>query len=236
MSRIEIETRQRVGSELGLRGTIALLCLLWQGAVVGASPSVQEAASPATAQSDQYEWTCSTADKKTGEPIADVHISWELRRPPRAAEGGEASLWKGQFVSDRNGKYEVRIPKSVVDAAQAWVGIEYHHWRYLPSRHSSWPLRRPDDPIGKDPDHRHAKLEPGVKVSGLIVQPDGSPARNVPVMFGAPATDSAIPTGATNMASGRARTRMDGTCSSPGTLGPNEFTGSRTGTKPTLGP
>ncbi len=183
MSQIGFETRQVVGGESCLRWSIALLCFLWQDAVAGGPPSVRASTGLAAAESDQYVWTCTTVDKRTGEPITGVHISWELRGPHRVAEAGEASLWKGQFVSDRNGKYEVRIPKSVVDAAGNSVGIEYHHLRYLPSRHSSWPLRIPDDPLGKGLDHRHAKLEPGVSVSGRIVQPDGSPARNVPVMF-----------------------------------------------------
>lgn len=179
----QIETGQRIRGESCLLWSIALLCFLWQDAIAEVPPSARSITSLATAESDHYEWTCSTADKKNGVPIAGVHISWELRRPHPVAAGEEASLWKGQFVSDQNGKYEVRIPKSVVDAAKNSVGIEYQHPRYLPSRHSSWPLRMPDDPIGKGIDHRHAKLEPGVKVNGRIVQPDGSPARDVPVMF-----------------------------------------------------
>ena len=138
--------------------------------------------SSGTAQSDAYEWACTTVDEKTGEPVAGVRISWDFRRPQFTARE-DRCLWKKEFVSDREGRYDVSVAKSVVDAALDRVCIEYHHPQYLPSRNSFWPLRMPDDPVGKGLDHRHAKLKPGVEVTGLVVKPDGSPARNVTVMF-----------------------------------------------------
>ncbi|TWU40562.1 M56 family metallopeptidase [Novipirellula artificiosorum] len=132
--------------------------------------------------SDQYHWDCTTEDKETGERIAGVKISWEFRTHHVNADG-EQTLWKKAFVSDQDGHYKVSVPKSIVDAAMALVGIEYSHPEYLPRRDSFWPLRMPDDPVGKQIDHRHAKLEPGVKVFGKMIHPDGSPAKDVPVMF-----------------------------------------------------
>jgi len=163
--------------------SLALLPFFGQGIAGLGTICLHAADAVAAADSDQYRWSCTTADEQTGKPVAGVRVSWEFRRPYSPAKGVEPSLWKQRFISDPQGRYEVAVPKSVVDAATRSVGIEYHHPQYLPSRHSSWPLRMPADPAGPGLDQRHIRLEPGVKVSGLIVRPDGSPAGNVPVMF-----------------------------------------------------
>lgn len=130
-----------------------------------------------------YVWDCSTVDEVTGSPVAGVHVTWRFRRPHPVPAGTDPLLWEGAFVSDQNGEYQVRVPRAIVDAVGFGVGIEYRHPRYLPQRGSTWPLRMPEDPLGKVPDHRHIQMEPGVKVFGVISNPDGSPARNIPVMF-----------------------------------------------------
>jgi hypothetical protein len=135
-----------------------------------------------TGEPNEYVWHCTTVDKKTGMPLADVRVSWELARKLPIAEGTGQPLWKGAFVSNDKGQYEVRVPKAIVDDAPRWVGIAYDHSQYLPSRNSLWPLRFPPDPQ-EGLDHRHIQLEPGVQVTGRVILPDGSPAPNVPLMF-----------------------------------------------------
>lgn len=177
-------TRQRFGS-LGWKWSPAFLPFFCLGAALLAPPCLPaaDAVAAAAAANDQYRWSCTIADEQTGKPLAGVRVSWEFRRPYSPAKGVEASLWKQQFISNPQGRYEVAVPKSVVDSATRAVGIEYHHPQYLPSRDSSWPLRMPAEPVGQGLDHRQIRLEPGVKVTGVIVRPDGSPAANVPVMF-----------------------------------------------------
>ena len=175
-------TRRRLGS-LGRHWSLAFLPFFCLGLAFPAPSGLYAADAVAAADSDQYRWSCTTVDDQTGQPVAGVHVTWEFRRPYPLARGVDPSLWKTQFVSDQHGRYEVAVPKSVVEAAGRSVGIEHHHPQYLPSRDSSWPLRMPAEPAGQGLDHRHIQLERGVKVTGVIVRPDGSPAANVPVMF-----------------------------------------------------
>ncbi len=136
------------------------------------------------AEGDCYVWHCMTEDKDTGEPVSQVRVTWDFQRSDRRADeaAGPLSVWKQEFVSDENGLYEVQVPKSVMDESRRWLGIEYRHPRYLPSRNSFWPLKMPDDPR-QGLDHRHILLEPGVKVTGRVILPGGAPAVDVPVMF-----------------------------------------------------
>ena len=136
-----------------------------------------------TREPNEYIWHCTTVDKGTAVPIANVRVVWKFERKPPLAEGSERWSWKGEFVSNEEGRYDVRVPKAIVDDAPRWVGIEYDHPQYLPSRNSLWPLRLPDDPQ-EGLDYRHIQLEAGVQVAGRVVLPDGSSAPGVPLMFG----------------------------------------------------
>ncbi|MHB0958675.1 MAG: carboxypeptidase regulatory-like domain-containing protein [Pirellulaceae bacterium] len=146
------------------------------------TPVADESTSePPIAESNEYIWHCTTIDRKTGTPIGGVRVAWELQRKQPIAEGTEP-LWKGEFVSGVDGRYDVHVPKAIIDDARPWVRIDYDHPQYLPSRNLFWPLRLPTDPQ-EGLDHRHIHLEPGVKVTGRVQLPDGSPASNVPLMF-----------------------------------------------------
>ena len=140
-------------------------------------------------EDEHYHWSCTTTDKETEKPVPDVRIAWEFRGAYSKETNEYLSLWKKEFISDREGKYKVSVPKPVVDASRNvsfGVAIYIAHPKYLPRNgdYSYWPLRMPDDPVGQGLDHRHAQLEPGIRVSGQILKPDGSPARNLPIMFG----------------------------------------------------
>ena len=106
----------------------------------------------------------------------------EVERKPPLTEGFRAVVVEGEFVSNDEGRYDVRVPKVIVDGARRWVGIEYDHPQYLPSRNSLWPLRLPDDPQeAGPPPHQAGARHP---CYGARCPSDGSPAPDVPLMFG----------------------------------------------------
>ena len=163
----------------------ALLSVAWiDGVTVTGSARAEEVSAGALggAQENECVWHCTVVDVRNSSAVAGVRVAWQFWRQPSSTEGISQPLWKGEFVSDKEGRYEVRVPTAIVDEAVRSVGIAYDHPQYLPARESGWPLRMPADPP-EGLDHRNIKLTPGVQVTGRVVLPDGTPAPNVPLMF-----------------------------------------------------
>lgn len=167
-----------------------------------AEPKPEESTS-ATKTSDASQdvvFDCDITNEKTREPIRNAKISWRIEAFNKD-EARRSTLFEGSFLSGDTGRYQVRIPKSVIyemdangirtvtgvdDAGVAkvrgLVWIEAAHPDYLTISGSGHPFYMPGEDAGIQPDHRHLKLEPGVEVTGRFLKPDGTPAADMVLM------------------------------------------------------
>lgn len=125
-------------------------------------------------------YKCDVTDEKTGEPVAGAEVMWRVRRSPYSQ--GEAPIFEQQFTTDKKGRYTVALPREAFEFAQLSIEFEVQHSDYLPRKNVGTRLTLPDAPRPRMTDLRHLKILRGVPVTGRFVNPDGSPAANLPIM------------------------------------------------------
>lgn len=125
-------------------------------------------------------YKCDVRDEKTGEPVVDAEVLWRVRRS--AYKQDESPLFEQRFTTDRNAQYTVQLPREAFEFAQRSIEFEVQHADYLPKKNVGTRLTLPDAPKPSWSDLRHLKILRGVPVTGRFVNPDGSPAANLPIM------------------------------------------------------
>jgi beta-lactamase regulating signal transducer with metallopeptidase domain/protocatechuate 3,4-dioxygenase beta subunit len=125
-------------------------------------------------------YKCDVTDEKSGEPVAGAEVLWQLRRSPYKKD--EPPIFEQRFITDKNGRYTVALPREAFEFAQMTINFEVQHPDYLPKKNVGTRLTLPDAPKPKWSDLRLLKLFRGVPVSGRFMNPDGSPAANLALM------------------------------------------------------
>ena len=125
-------------------------------------------------------YKCDVRDEKTGEPVAGAEVLWRVRRS--AYKQDESPLFEQRFTTDKNGRYTVQLPREAFEFAQRSIEFEVQHAAYLPKKNVGTRLTLPDAAKPSWSDLRHLKILRGVPVTGRFVNPDGSPAANLPIM------------------------------------------------------
>mgnify|MGYP003663111116 CR=1 FL=1 len=125
-------------------------------------------------------YDCDVSDETTGEPIVGAEVLWRVRRIPFKRD--ELPMFEQRFTTDAKGRYTVALPRAVFEFAQMTTEFEVQHSDFLPKKDVGTRLTLPDAPKPAWSDLRHLKLLPGVPVTGRFVNPDGTPAANLPIM------------------------------------------------------
>lgn len=125
-------------------------------------------------------YKCEVTDEKSGNPVAGVEVLWLIRRT--AYKQDEKPIFEKRFTTDRNGQYTVHLPREAFEFAQKSIEYEIQHVDYLPKKNVGTRLALPDAPKPRWSDLRHLRILRGVPVTGRFVNPDGTPATNLPIM------------------------------------------------------
>lgn len=125
-------------------------------------------------------YNCDVTDEKTGEPVAGAKVLWRVRRSPFKKD--EPPIFEQRFTTDAKGVYTVALPRDAFEFAQMSIEFEAQHPDFLPRKNVGTRLTLPDAPKPRWSDLRHLKILRGVPVTGRFVNPDGSPATNLPLM------------------------------------------------------
>ncbi len=126
-------------------------------------------------------YKCDVMDEKSGEPVSGAKVLWRVRRT--SFKQDERPLFEQRFTTDKNGRYTVQLPREAFEFAQLSIEFEVQHPDYLPKKNVGTRLTLPDAPGPRMTDLRHLKILRGVPVTGRFVNPDGSPAANLPLMI-----------------------------------------------------
>lgn len=125
-------------------------------------------------------YKCEVTDEKSGNPVAGAEVLWLVRRT--AYKQDEKPLFEQRFTTDKNGRYTVQLPREAFEFAQKSIEYEVQHADYLPKKNVGTRLTLPDAPRSRMTDLRHLKILRGVPVTGQFINPDGTPAANLPIM------------------------------------------------------
>jgi beta-lactamase regulating signal transducer with metallopeptidase domain len=125
-------------------------------------------------------YNCDVTDEKTGEPVAGAKVLWRVQKSP--FKKGEEAIFEERFTTDKDGRYTVVLPREAFEQAQLTTEFEVTHADYLPKKRVGTRLTLPNAPKPAWSDLRHLKLFRGVPVSGRFINPDGSPAANLPLV------------------------------------------------------
>jgi beta-lactamase regulating signal transducer with metallopeptidase domain len=126
-------------------------------------------------------YKCDVMDEKSGEPVSEAKVLWRVRRT--SFKQDERPLFEQRFTTDKNGRYTVQLPREAFEFAQLSIEFEVQHPDYLPVKNVGTRLTLPDAWKPAWSDLRHLKILRGVPVTGRFVNPDGSPAANLPLMI-----------------------------------------------------
>ena len=136
---------------------------------------IREAIAP-----EELTYKCEVTDEKSGNPVAGAEVLWLVRRT--AYKQDEKPIFAKRFTTDRNGQYTVHLPREAFEFAQKSIEYEVQHVDYLPKKNVGTRLTLPDAPKSRMTDLRHLKILRGVPVTGQFINPDGTPAANLPIM------------------------------------------------------
>lgn len=125
-------------------------------------------------------YKCDVMDEKSGEPVSGARILWRVRRTPFKHD--ERPLFEERFTTDKNGRYTVQLPREAFEFAQLSIEFEVQHPDYLPKKNVGTRLTLPDARKPAWSDLRHLRILRGVPVTGQFINPDGTPAANLPIM------------------------------------------------------
>lgn len=125
-------------------------------------------------------YKCDVMDEKSGEPVSGAKVLWRVRRT--SFKQDERPLFEQRFTTDKNGRYTVQLPREAFEFAQLSIEFEVQHPDYLPKKNVGTRLTLPNARKPAWSDLRHLRIRRGVPVTGRFVNPDGTPAANLPIM------------------------------------------------------
>lgn len=138
-----------------------------------------------TVKGPTLNYTGKVTDKDSGKPIQGATVTVRRSLLNDARTGGENKiLQETRHTTDAAGKYSFTIPPEQSVEKYLYVELDAEHPDYAAQNGFGYALSMilKNEKIGGRPFFEHIELRPGKPVTGLIQQPDGSPAAGVKVL------------------------------------------------------
>jgi beta-lactamase regulating signal transducer with metallopeptidase domain/protocatechuate 3,4-dioxygenase beta subunit len=183
---------QCCGRHWALGAALAAVALLLASTAVrldGAAADTPKAKeTPKDKQAEKGEtlhYTGKVTDKDTGKPIAGaiVKVRRSLYGDPEVKEE-DRLMEESKHTTDAGGKYQFTIPPAQSSKRYLYIELDVEHHDYAPRKGFGYALSmiRKNEKLGARPFFEHVNLRPGKPITGLILTPEGKPARGVKVL------------------------------------------------------